>query len=46
LKRNISNEEQNNLDEALSAIFNPIIQAQPAPDWNLQWLYNLLNQKG
>ena len=23
----------------------PIIQAQPAPDWNLQWLYNLLNQR-
>ena len=45
LRHDISDEEQIFVDEALSTIFEPIIQAQPAPDWNLQWLYNLLNQK-
>ena len=39
-----SEEDQTLINEIIEEIGAPLVDAQPAPDWNLQWLYNLLNQ--
>ena len=41
-----SEEDQTLINEIIEEIGAPLVGAQPTPDWNLQWLYNLLNQRG
>ena len=40
-----SEDDEKLVSEIIRDIGAPLVDAQPAPDWNLQWLYNLLNQR-
>lgn len=40
-----SEDDEKLVSEIIRDIGTPLVDAQPAPDWNLQWLYNLLNQR-
>lgn len=42
---NQSEEDEKLVGEIIKEIGSPLVNAQTAPDLNLQWLYNLLNQK-